>query len=299
MGYIDLHLHSHYSDGIYSPKDLIKRAKSFGFSVVSITDHQTVAGLEEAIKIGKKCKVKVIPGVEINDVKFRGQRLHLLGYGIDWKNKELNQALNKMQKQRKKNVKKCILELQKQGFRIKEEKIFQTFSQYIGFGWLAGFLDQGKNKQKIKKDFQLKNNQIVTLPEIYKRYFIKNGQSILLSTEISLEKIINVIKKSGGISVLAHPGQQLSWSDDWLFPLLKKKGVRGLEAVSSHHNWANIEHYQKIAKQNKFLITIGSDYHGDVPEEWKFLVKSTWQYFKIVTDPSIYNSLEALICKNL
>jgi len=291
MKYIDLHLHSYYSDGIYSPEELVKKAKKFGFSIISITDHQVVDGIKEAIKFGKKYKIKVISGIEIN-TKFKNYSLHLLGYCLDWQNKELNLVLEKMQAERKGNVEKCILELQKQGFKLDRDKVFNTPSKDIGFSWLVNFLKKGKNWQKIKKDFRLKKNQILTLPEIFKKYFFKNGKSILPSSEISFEKAVKLIKKTGGIVVLAHPSQQLSWRDDWLFPILKKKGLQGIEAISAHHNWQNIEHYQKIARELKFLTTIGSDYHGDLPEEWRFPVRGLWQYFKVGIDRKVLKRIK-------
>lgn len=292
--YIDLHLHSYYSDGIYSPEELIKRAKKEGFFIISLTDHFTLDGINEAIKIGKKYKIKVIPGVEINDVIYKNYRLHLIGYGIDFKNKELNQVLKKMQKEREESVKKCILELQKEGFNLDEKKIFKTVSKSIGIGWLINFMQKGGNFKKIKKDFKLKKRQILSLNDFFKKYFVKEGKQILPSPEISLDKALSIIKKAKGIAVLAHPAQQLSWRDDWLISLLKKKGIKGIEAISSHHNWANIEHYQKIAKELKLLTTIGSDYHGDLPEKWSFLLKSIWQYFKVKINKDIQKIINEL-----
>ncbi len=293
MKYIDLHLHSYYSDGIYSPKDLVKKAKKEGFSIISLTDHQVIDGIKEAIKEGKKYRIKIIPGVEIN-TRFKNYSFHLLGYGIDLKNKELNLVLEKMQNERKKNVEKCIFQLKNQGFEIEENKVFKTPSKDIGLGWITSFLYQGKNWKKIKNDFKLKRGQIITLPEIYKKYFLINGKEILSPSQIPFERAVSLIKKANGLVVLAHPSQQLSWSDDWLFPILKKKGLDGIEAISSHHNWSNIEHYQKIAKELKLLITIGSDYHGDLPLKWGFPIKSLWQYFKIEINKEIKKLIAVL-----
>lgn len=293
MSYLDLHLHSYYSDGIYSPTELVKKVKKERFSLISITDHHTIDGIEEAIKAGKKYKVRVISGIEIN-TKFKNYSLHLLGYGIDWRNKELNLVLKKIQKEKKKNVEKCLFELQKQGFKLNKEEIFQTPSKDIGVGWITNFLKKGENLKKLKEDFKLKRNQILTLPEIFKKYFLKEEREILPSFKISFEKAVYLIKKSGGITVLAHPLKQLSWQDDWLFPILKKKGLQGIEAISSHHRWEDIEHYQKIAKELNLLITIGSDFHGDLPKKWKFPLESIWQYFKVEINKEIEKIIKKL-----
>ncbi len=293
MKYIDLHLHSYYSDGFYSPKDLIKKVKKESFSIISLTDHQVIDGIDEAKKEAKKYKIKVINGVEIN-TKFKDKSLHLLGYNFDIKNKELNLTLRKMQEKRKKNVEEALKLLENQGFKIKKEKIFQTQSKDIGVGLIIDYLKRGWNLKKIKNDFKLKNGQILTLPEIYLKYFLKDKKTILPAVEITFEKAVSLIKKAGGIVILAHPSQQLSWRDDFLFPILKKKGLDGIEAISSHHNWSNIEHYQKIAKELNLLITIGSDYHGDLPEKWKFPIKSLWQYFKVKLNKEIKQLLDRI-----
>ncbi|MCX7779229.1 MAG: PHP domain-containing protein [Patescibacteria group bacterium] len=294
MRYIDLHLHSYYSDGLDSPKDLVKKAKKEKFSIISLTDHNCLDGVEEAIKAGRKYKIKIIPGVEI-ETKFRNYSFHLLGYRIDWRNQELRNVLKKMQDQRKERIEECLLTLTEQGFAISKERIYQGPSKYIGLNWIIDFLKRGKNWQKVKRDFRWKKNQILTLPEIIQKYFVHDKKQILPAVEISFEKAISLIKKAGGIPVLAHPAEQLSWRDDWLFSTLKKKGLEGVEAISAHHNWANIEHYQKIAKELDLLITIGSDYHGDLPTEWQFPIKSLWQYFKVKIDPYFYSSLKKII----
>jgi len=295
MNYIDLHLHSYYSDGILSPKEIIKKAKEEKISILSLVDHHNINGISEAIKEGKKQKIKVIPGVELN-TKFGKYYLHLLGYRIDLKNKELNLFLEKIQKKIRENAKKCIFELKKQGFKLNEKEILTYPSERnLGLSQIVDFLKKDENWEKIKRDFQLKNNQILTFPEIYKKYFLKEGQEIFPPIEISFFKAISLIKKANGIPVLAHPAQQLFWKDDFLFPILKKKGLEGIEAISSHHNWANIEHYQKIAKELNLLITVGSDYHGELPKEWGFPVKSLWQYFKIELTKEIKKNLFKII----
>ena len=294
MSYIDLHLHSYYSDGIYSPKELVKRAKKEGFSIISLTDHHSINGIEEAKEEGRKRGIKVISGIEFN-TKFKDYYLHLLGYGVDLKNKKLNLVIEKIQRKYRENAKRCISELKKQGFEIDEETFFSSSFKNINIARLTDFLKMGKNWQKIKKDFNLKNNQIITFPEIYKKYFIKDGKEIFPSVQISFEEAISLIKKANGIPVLAHPAQQLSWKDDFLFPILKKKGLKGIEAISSHHNWANIEHYQKIAKELNLLITVGSDYHGDLPNEWGVPVKSLWQYFKVKLTKEIKINLNKIL----
>lgn len=281
--FIDLHLHSYYSDGINSPKDLIQKAKKENLTVISLTDHNSVDGLKEAFFWAKKFKIKIISGVEI-DVQYQNYSLHLLGYNFNWQNKELNLVLKKMQLERKAKVKNGIQKLEKLGFKIDLKKVFQPPTSYLGLGKIIDILKQKKNWQRVKRDLKIKRKQIITLPEILNRYFFQNRQHLIPSPKISFIQAVKLIKKAGGFVVLAHPAQQLSWQDDWLLNDLKRKGLDGLEAISAHHNWANLEHYQKLARELKLIVTVGSDYHGELPEDWQFPIRNIWQYFKISLD---------------
>ncbi|MCG2687052.1 hypothetical protein L6278_02875, partial [Candidatus Parcubacteria bacterium] len=123
----------------------------------------------------------------------------------------------------------------------------------------------------------------IPITEIIAKYFIRNKKSICPETKISIEQAIKLIKSAGGQSVLAHPGQQLFWKDDNLIFELQKMGLDGVEAISSHHSWQEIEHWQKVAKELGLIITAGSDFHGDLPKEWGFPIQSPWDYFTPTT----------------
>ncbi|MBU4369722.1 PHP domain-containing protein [Patescibacteria group bacterium] len=280
---IDLHFHSYYSDGIYSPKDLVKKLKENSFNFVSLTDHNTIDGVEEFLKEGKKVRLKLLSGVEIY-TNYQNKNFHLLGYGFDLKNKELNRVLKELQAQRIPRVKKAIKILQNEGWEINEKEVFNTESSYLGLVHLANpLVKHPKNWERIKKDFNWFEGKIIPITEIIVKYFIRNKKSICPETEISIEQAIKLIKSAGGQSVLAHPGQQLFWKDDNLIFELQKMGLDGVEAISSHHSWQEIEHWQKVAKELGLIITAGSDFHGDLPKEWGFPISSQWEYFTPTT----------------
>jgi len=279
MGKIDLHFHSFYSDGIYSPQELVKQLKENNFKTAVLTDHNTIKGVEEFIEAGEKTGLKVFTGVEIY-TRYKGESLHILGYNFDLKNKELNSVLKELQEQKRDIVKKAIKILQKDDWQIKEEDVFKYPSSYLGVFHLAGALKENfKNWQRIKKDFQWTKGKIILINEIISQYLIKDKKNICPETEINTEQAIQLIKNAGGKAVLAHPGQQLPWRKFYLIKELKEIGLQGLEAVSSHHSWDDIVFWQKIAKENDLFITAGSDFHGDVPEEWAFMVRSQRDYF--------------------
>ena len=99
-----------------------------------------------------------------------------------------------------------------------------------------------------------------------------------------------MIHKAEGKVVLAHPGQQLSWQDVEIIRELKRQGLDGLEAISAHHGWEEIEYWQIVARRLGLFVTIGSDFHGFVPERWGFTIQGPWDYFKITKIKSSRNN---------
>jgi len=290
---IDLHLHSYYSDGVYSPSELAKKMKLAGFSVVSLTDHNGLDGVKEFLKQGGKIGLKVIPGVEIY-TRFRDKHLHLLGYGFDLEDKKLNSVLKGLQKQRIPRIKKAIEILQNEGWEMREKEIFETNASYLGLVHLANFLKKSpRNWARIKKDFDWFPGKIIPITEIIAKYFIKNshsiygGHSICPETTIPVDQAIALLKQAGGKTILAHPGVSLSWKDNALIVDLKNMGLDGIEAISSHHSWQQIEHWQIIAKESGLIITAGSDFHGILPQEWGLSINSQWDYFKVLKNTEI------------
>ncbi len=288
---IDLHMHSHYSDGIYSPQDLVRKVQKAGFDFIALTDHNGIDGLEEFLTSVKVFGIRAISGVEFY-THFKNKHLHLLGYNFDIKDKELNSALKELQIAHLPQIKKAVKILQKDNWQITEKEVFNTVATYIGVGNLAGLLmKHSENWARIKKDFNWFPGKIISLTDVVGKYlFIKKSTSpydnvsICPESEIPTERAIKLIKNAGGMAVLAHPGEQLSWRDDNLIVELKKMGLDGLEAISSHHSWQGMEHWQRVAKELDLTVTIGSDFHGDLPEEWGFPIRSQWEYFRCQAD---------------
>lgn len=287
---IDLHTHSYYSDGVYSPKKLAEKAKEIGISLVSLCDHNGIDGVEEFLTAGRKLGLNVVPGVEIYTF-YRKQRddrggadkhFHLLGYDFDIKNKQLLKGLKKLQDDHIPQIKKTIKTLQEDNWNIQEKHVFADIATYIGIAKIANVLKKNpENWKRIKKDFNWYKGKIIPITQIISKYFYKTKNSIYSESEISIEAAIDLIKQAGGKTVLAHPGKQISWSEDYIVEELKQLGLDGLEAISSHHSWQEIEHWQIAAKELDLKITVGSDFHGYVPEEWDFLVRGPWDYFGV------------------
>lgn len=285
---IDLHMHSYYSDGIYSPTELAQKAKDAGISFACLTDHNAIDGLKEFLNASESIGLKVISGVEIY-THYKDKHVHLLGYNFNLDDKNLNKALKELQKKHIPQVKKTIKFLQDDRWNIEEEQVFDISATYIGIANIMRILKQDpENWERIKKDFNWHKGKIIPITEIIARYFFKNihsvdfysGNPVYSESEITTKEAIKLIKQAGGKTVLAHPGQHLSWKDDSLVLELKQLGIDGIEAISCHHSWQEIEHWQIVTKEAGLMITIGSDFHGYVPDEWEFLVRGPWDYFK-------------------
>lgn len=121
---IDLHLHSTASDGTYSPEQIIERAHELGFTTISLTDHDTIAGIKQAIIKGKQLGVEVIPGLELN-TDYNGQEIHVLGYYFDLTNPGLLTCLDNLKRAREYRVEGIVKKLRSIGIDISLPEVYE------------------------------------------------------------------------------------------------------------------------------------------------------------------------------
>jgi predicted metal-dependent phosphoesterase TrpH len=120
--FADLHVHTRASDGDFSPEEVVKQAKELGLAAVGIADHDTIDGIDEALKAGKKYGVEAIPGVELSS-EFERSEVHILGYFIDWRDRKFNGELHKFQEAQKVRAEKILEKLHKLGIDISHEEV--------------------------------------------------------------------------------------------------------------------------------------------------------------------------------
>ncbi len=244
----DLHTHSYYSDGQISPKNLVRLAKKRGIKNLALTDHDSVKGVKEAINEGKKVGVRIIPGVEI-----RADKGEVLGYFIDIKNKELNKILKIKRKRVQERVKGWCSELQKAGYNIGFKEIQEKFP---------------KSKNNINEFYPLyllHKKGYGKMLDITKK-LKKEGVKKRKIKEISIIKAIKLIKKVGGVPVLAHPWIEEDVLKEKNFKRYVRAGLKGIEINNGDRSpWRKRKHIKrikKLAKKYKLILTSGSDYHG-------------------------------------
>jgi len=249
---IDLHLHSTCSDGTMSPGELVSMAARTGLSAIAITDHDTVAGTEEALEEGIVQGVSVISGLELS-VAHKGMDLHLLCYDFDWKNKTLLSMLKRLQSARLDRNDKILGILNKMGIAITAEEL----SAESG-GGLAG-------RPHIAR-LLVKKGCVKTMNEAFSRYLKKNACAYVRRFVLDSDEAINLAHMAHGLAVLAHP-IQLGYSLENLPTLLENLKLLGLDGVECYYPTQKGKIQKKISKLAErfdLLQTGGSDYHGDI-----------------------------------
>ncbi len=244
-GKADLHIHSTYSDGALSPSELIDRAKNVGLSVISLTDHDSVGGVEEAIAIGNKKGVEVIVGIELSAC-FNGSEIHLLGYFMDHTNKELIDSLAGFQEERMKRAMRIIGKLNKMNIPLDIDSVLeQVRGDSVGRPHIANALVNEGHADSYHQAFTK---------------YIGNGRPAYEQKwNFSPEDTIQLINKAGGLSFLAHPGRSVG--EDLLLRLIKA-GLDGIEVIHPHHSPELVQYYHGIVGEYFLLESGGSDFHG-------------------------------------
>ncbi len=252
---IDLHIHSTASDGSLSPGDLMAYARRKGAAAVSLTDHDTIDGLETALVAGKEIGLEVIPGLEIS-AQYPGGTMHLLGYYIDPSDLNLNRELLRLQEARRERNPKIISKLQSLGIPISFDQVQALATGQMGRPHIARVL------------FQM--GAVSSFEEAFQKYLAKGAQAYVEKFRFSPSEAISLITQAGGIPVLAHPFtlNYPSLRDlKRLIQKLKNSGLKGIEVLYSEHTPNQTGDYFSLAKELNLIYTGGTDYHGDIKKD--------------------------------
>lgn len=264
---LDLHIHSHYSaDGEYSPLSIVKMAKENGVTAIAITDHNSIKGVEKGILRGKEIGIKVIPGIEI-DCHYNGLNLHLLGYHIDHTNQKFADLEKNIFDQEMSFAKVKINKLREgTDLSIDEKKIFEIANGNIITGELIAqvLMNDPINKDNVLLKPYFKGGDRSDMPYVnfYWDYFSQGKMAYVPIEYMTLHEGIKLVKETGGIPVIAHPGNNLK-NDFSMITHLIKEGIEGIEAYSSYHTKETTNYFLNVAKENGLKITCGSDFHGE------------------------------------
>lgn len=254
MNYIDLHVHSTASDGSYTPSELVRYAIKKGLIAFALTDHDTTAGIDEALNeaelINDFSPIKVIPGIELS-AEYKGKDIHILGLNIDYRNKEFQEKIEYFRNIRAERNVKMIELLNKQGFKITEEQLKERFKDAV--------ITRAHFAIMLVECGYVKDKDIA-----FKKYLNPGCPCYVPRTRINVIDAISLIHLANGKAVLAHPLlYHFSETElDSLVALLKENGLQGIEAIYSSNKWNDESRMKQLAKKYDLFITGGSDFHG-------------------------------------
>ena len=272
MQYVDLHCHSTASDGTLPPAEVVALAARSRLSALSLTDHDTIAGIPEAAGAAEKAGIHFLPGIEISCEVPRPATMHLLGYGVDPGSRVLHDLTRRLVSARDERNPKIIRRLNDLGVAITMPGIeAEAGGDVVGRPHIAAVLHRKGYVSSIKQAFD--------------KYLGQGGAAYFDKERLTPRQAIEMVHESGGLPVLAHPVQLRTQNDAQLERIvkdLKDLGLVGLEVIHSDHDNVLVEKYTKLAERFGLLKSGGSDFHGTnkkdidlgtahgrrIPKEW-------------------------------
>lgn len=251
MDKIDLHVHTTASDGTMSPKEVVSLATMLGLKAIALTDHDTMAGLQEAGEAAELMGISVVPGIEISS-EYRGKEVHVLGYFLDPEAQKLKDYIQWVGQSRKTRNEKILEKLQKKGYDITLEQLEEKFP--------GATLGRPHIAQRL-----VELGAVSSVKEAFRRY-LDTGRSCYVPRQyIPFADGVKLIRDCGGVAVLAHP-LQYGYGKAELEALVKTAAeakVTGMEILYTGYTQGDIQKLYDLAEKYTLLPTGGSDFHGD------------------------------------
>ena len=250
MGCVDLHVHSNASDGTFSPSQVVELAKNAGLDAFALTDHDTTAGVPEALEKGRDLNIEVIPGIEVSS-SFDGTEIHILGLFVDSDDPVLAAMLEKMRISRGRRNEKMLENLAADGISFTKEEIC------------------GDNPDTIITRAHIAHALVAKgicsgMDQAFKKYLQYGGRYCPQKEHLSPEEVVKTLISNGAFVALAHPFQY-KFGDkktEELIAHMADLGMKGLEVYHSSNNKLESMKLQEMAVRHHLLPTGGSDFHG-------------------------------------
>jgi predicted metal-dependent phosphoesterase TrpH len=272
-GKVDLHTHTTFSDGFYSPEELIKKAKKADIDILGICDHDNIAAIKQAIEIGKEIGVDVIPGLEISsDIKDR--EIHILGYFYEPDNSELERYLVFFREERLRRAERIVTKLKSLGLYLSINDV----------------LDKAKNSAVGRPHIaqaMLEKGLVSSYYEAFNKYIGNGGPAYEKKVHLSPQSALKIISDAGGLSFIAHPG----FMPESLLMELITCGIDGIEVIHPSHSQQQIRFYRGIVNEYFLLESGGSDFHGGKREDDN-------NFGKYFVNASIVEAMQQRLLKN-
>ncbi len=252
MKFADLHLHTVFSDGTYTPEEIISQSINAGLTAVGIVDHDTVSGILPCIQAAKAEDIEVLPGIELS-AEYDGREIHILAYLLDYQDRNLLEKLDILKNRRIERVYKITGKLKDLGLNLDPKEVFDLAKEGT-----VGRLHVARA--------MVAKGLVGSVFEAFQKYIGDKCPAFVLGFKLSPEEAIKLIKEAGGIPVLAHPH---TLHNDGLIIQFVGYGLMGLEVYYSEHSQGMVNFYLRMAKEYNLLVTGGSDFHGLAKPEVK------------------------------
>lgn len=250
MKQIDLHVHSTFSDGTFTPSMLVSEAVNKGLSAIALTDHDTVSGVKEGLEAANKAGIELIPGIELSTF-YEKKEIHIVGLFIDYENPDFNRRLDTFRDGREnKNIKMC-------------EK-FKDIGIDVSYEEMKSMYAGSVITRAHFADYLLKKGYVRDRNEAFDRYIGDHGPCYVDREKITPKEAIELIHSVGGVAILAHPVLYHLGTTAMhkLMDYLCDNGIQALEAIYSTYSMGDEIQMRNLAKEYNLLISGGSDFHG-------------------------------------
>ncbi|MFH1061726.1 MAG: PHP domain-containing protein [Candidatus Omnitrophota bacterium] len=244
---VDLHVHTNFSDGTFTPEEVVAYALKSKLSAIAITDHDSVAGIEPSKIAAQNTDLEIVAGVELS-AEINDFEIHIVGLLIDYDQEWFIDKLKEIRIARLERMKKMIEKLNQLKIDIMLEEVKGLCKDDGAIGRLH--LARALFKKGITSSIR----------EAFDRFIGANGPCYVKRFILSPKEVIEMIRKLNGIPVFAHPGNM---RHDEAIPELISYGLMALEAFHTDHNQRKSQHYTSLAKKYNLLLSGGSDCHGD------------------------------------
>jgi hypothetical protein len=245
-GGVDLHTHTTASDGTYTPRELVAEAASRGVRVLAVTDHDSTEGLAEALEEAERRRpLEIISGIEINcDVE--GAEIHILGYLMDWRAPWFQDFCREQRRERRARVHRIVERLAALGMPLEADEVF-------------AIVKEGSAGRPHVAQVMVARGYVKTVREAFDKYLGAGKPGHVQRKKLTPEDAVRLIRKAGGVPVLAHPGLA---DRDALIPGLIAAGLMGIECYYTEHSAGQRAAYLQLCKDHDLVATGGSDFHG-------------------------------------
>jgi len=242
----DLHMHTTASDGVYSPAEMVRKGHEAGLKLIAITDHDTLAGIEEGKAEAEKLGITFISGVEIS-TKYEGISVDILGYGVT-SNARLNDVLLSLRDGREDRALRIIQKFNDIGMPITMEDVLE----FSGKGVIA--------RPHIARAI-VKKGYVNEYQKVFDDYLADGKPCCIDKVILTPQEGIELIRESGGVAVLAHP--VLIGDDELVGRLIEENHFDGIEVWHRKQDFNDQKRYMEMAQQYGLMTTGGSDFHTD------------------------------------